>query len=57
MDCQQTSKKNTLLLMWISSVNWEHKDIWRGLKGRGNVESGAEKNVELYKNQKKGKTL
>ena len=32
-------------------VNWEHGDLGRGLKGRGEAARGAEKNVELNKYQ------
>ena len=36
-----------------SWVNWEHGIYMRGLKGRGEKESGAEENVELNKINKK----
>ena len=32
-------------------VNWEHGNLGGGLKRRGEAERGAEKNVELNKNQ------
>ena len=35
----------------ISCVNWEHGNLGRGMKGRGEAGKGAEKNVELNKNQ------
>ena len=56
---QPICKRKTLLPMWISWGNWDHGDIGRELKGRGDAEREAKKNVELNKNQlkKRKKTL